>query len=236
MLMKLSKQNIKLNQIILLLFLLIILLVGAVPGYFQKHWTWEKPLPVTTISQMRQIRQKGLEIPGWQTKTSKEISVSGEKWLYQEIQIDPQTTAILLLRPQKDDKDQPQVQWVDVKGFQRWQTDRHRPVNFTVPPTSENQPPTKVQAQFFRGRNRQETSAVLQWYAWDSGGNPDPANWFWSDQIAQWQGQRVPWVAVSIQIPIEPLGDIEPVLPKAQSLGQAVQTALMSSSLQRKKN
>ncbi|MGA9380258.1 MAG: cyanoexosortase B system-associated protein, partial [Phormidium sp.] len=107
MLMKLAKQNIKLNQIILLLFLLIIFLVGAVPGYLQKHWAWEKPLPVTTISQMRQIRQKGLELPGWQTKTTKEVLVSGEKWLYQEVQIDPQTTAILLLRPQKDDKDQP---------------------------------------------------------------------------------------------------------------------------------
>jgi len=236
MLMKLTKENIKLNQIILLLLLLILLLVGAVPGYLQKHWAWEKPLPVKTIAQMRQIRQKGLELPGWQTKTSKEVSVSGEKWLSQEVQIDPQTTAILLLRPQKDDKDQPQVQWVDVKGFQRWQTDRDRLIQFTIPPTSQNQQPTKIQAQYFRGRNRQETFAVLQWYAWDSGGNPDPAKWFWSDQIAQWQGRRVPWVAVSIQIPIEPLGDIEPALPKAQSLGQAVQTALMSSSLQRKNN
>lgn len=236
MLMKLTKENIKLNHIILLLCLIILLLVGAVPGYLQKHWAWEKPLPVTTISQMRQVRKQGLELPGWQTKTSKEVSVSGEKWLSQEIQIDPQITAILLLRPQKSDKDQPQVQWVDVKGFQRWQIDRDRLVQFTVPPKGENQQPAKVEAQFFRGWNRQQTFAVLQWYAWYPGGSPDPAKWFWLDQIAQWQGKRVPWVAVSIQIPIEPLGDIEPVLPQATSLGQAVQTALMSSSLQRKKN
>ncbi|MFB2892491.1 cyanoexosortase B system-associated protein [Aerosakkonemataceae cyanobacterium BLCC-F50] len=236
MLMKLAKQNIKLNQIILLLFLIIVLLVGAVPGYLQKHWSWEKPLPVTTISQMREIRKKGLEIPGWQSKISKEVPVSREKWLYQEVQIDPQTTAILLLRPQKDDKDQPQVQWVDVKGFQRWQTDRDRTVEFTIPPNDQNAQPTTVKAKYFRGWNRQQTFAVLQWYAWYSGGSPDPASWFWSDQIAQWQGKRVPWVAVSIQIPIEPLGDIEPVLPQAKSLGQAVQTALMSSSLQKNKN
>lgn len=236
MLMKLAKENIKLNHIILLLFLIILLLVGAVPGYLQKHWAWEKPLPVTTLSQMRQIRKQGLELPGWQTKTSKEVLVSGDKWLSQQVQIDPQTTAILLLRPQKSDKDQPQVQWVDVKGFQRWQTDRDRLVQFTVPPKGENQQPAKVEAQFFRGWNRQQTFAVLQWYAWYPGGSPDPAKWFWLDQIAQWQGKRVPWVAVSIQIPIEPLGDIEPVLPQATSLGQAVQTALMSNSLQRKKN
>ncbi|HEY9298794.1 MAG TPA: cyanoexosortase B system-associated protein [Phormidium sp.] len=236
MLLKFAKKNTNLTKFILLLFLSILLFVGAVPGYLQKHWTWEKPLPVKTISQMRQIRQKGLELPGWQIKTSKEVSVSGEKWLYQEVQIDPQTTAILLLRPQKDDKDQPQVQWVDVKGFQRWQSDRDRRVQFTVPPKGENQQPAKVEAQFFRGWNRQQTFAVLQWYAWYPGGSPDPASWFWLDQIAQWQGRRVPWVAVSIQIPIEPLGDIEPVLPQAQSLGQSVQAALMSSSLQRKKN
>ena len=235
MLMKFTKQNIKPNQIILLLFLLIIFLVGAVPGYLQKHWAWKKPLPVTTISQMRQIRQKGLEIPGWQTKNSKEILVSGEKWLYQEVQLNSETTAILLLRPQKDDKDQPQVQWVDVKGFHRWQTDRDRLVQFTTLPTNENQQSATVTAQFFRGWNRQQTFAVLQWYAWYPGGSPDPAKWFWLDQIAQWQGKRVPWVAVSIQIPIEPLGNIEPVLPQAKSLGQAVQTALMSSSLQGKK-
>jgi len=234
MLMKLAKKNIKLNQIILLLFLIILLLVGAVPGYLQKKWAWQKPLPVTTMSQLRQIRQKGLELPGWQTKTSQEVLVSREKWLSQEVQIDPQTTAIILLRPQKDDKDQPQVQWVDVKGFQRWQTDRDRPVEFTIPPKGENPQPTKVQAQFFRSWNRQQTFAVLQWYAWYPGGSPNPANWFWLDQIAQWQGKRVPWVAVSIQIPIEPLGDIEPVLPQAKSLGQAVQTALMSKFIAKK--
>jgi cyanoexosortase B-associated protein len=236
MLLKFDPKNLKLNKFILLLLLSILLFVGAVPGYLQRQWNWEKPLPVKTISQMRELRQKGLELPGWQTKISKEIIVSREKWLYQEVQLDPKTTAILLLRPQQDDKDQPQVQWVDVKGFQRWQTDRERRIQFTIPPTSENPEPTKVEAQYLRGWNRQETFAVLQWYAWYPGGSPNPARWFWFDQISQWQGRRAPWVAVSIQIPVEPLGDIEPVLPQAQSLAQSVQTALMSSYLQRKKN
>lgn len=225
-------KNPKLTKLILLFFLLMLIGLGAIPGYLKGNWSWQKPLPVTSISQMIKTRKNGLELSGWQTKTHQEVSVSNHKWLYQEIQRDPQTTAILLFRFQQEDKDQPQVEWVDLKGFQRWQTDKYSRAQFTAPsPTGNGQ--TKVEAQFFRGWNRQRTYAVLQWYAWYSGGNPDPSAWFWADRIAQWQGHRVPWIAVSIQIPIEPLGEIEPVLPLAQSLGQTVQSALMAQSLQK---
>lgn len=229
---KFALKNPKLTKLILLLFLLVLIGLGAIPGYIKGNWSWQKPLPVTSISQMIKIRQNGLELPGWQTKTHQEVLISNHKWLYQKIQRDPQTTAILLLRSQQDDKDQPQVQWVDLKGFQRWQTDKYSRAQFTVPsPTGKGQ--AKVEAQFFRGWNRQQTYAVLQWYAWYSGGNPDPSAWFWADRITQWQGHRAPWVAVSVLIPIEPLGEIEPVLPLAQSLGQTVQSALMAGPLQK---
>jgi len=235
MLVKTALKSSNITKIILLLSLVVLMVVGAVPGYLKGHWSWEKPLPVKTISQLIKVRRNGLELPGWQTKNHKEVSISNNKWLYQEVQRDPQTTAILLIHPQQDDNDKPQIQWVDIKGFQHWQTDKEQKIELSVPSTTADGKTVKVQARFFRGWNRQQTFAVIQWYSWYSGGSPDPSSWFWVDQIAQWQGHRIPWIAVSIQIPIEPLGEIEPVLPLAQSLGQTVQSALMFGPLQTKK-
>ena len=94
----------------------------------------------------------------------------------------------------------------------------------TTKPTTAS---AKVEARFFRAWTQRRTVAVLQWYAWSGGGNPAPSRWFFADQLAQLRRNRVPWVAVCLQIPIEPLGDIEASRPLAESLGKVVQTALM---------
>lgn len=238
---KLPPLNLKLSKIVLMLFLLVLIGVGTVPGYLKGSWRWQQPLKVANLKQIRNLQQTGLNLPGWQTLNQQGIEIGGHKWSYQAMQRDPQNQAILLLRPMRDDKDMPQVEWVDLKGFRwwqtlqprQWQTDGLKREQFTVPSTGGQ--PVQVETQYFRKwinePNYRGTFAVLQWYAWPTGGNPDPSRWFWADQVAQWQGRRLPWVAVSIMIPIEPLGDIEPTLPAAQSLGQTVQAALIEAAL-----
>ena len=240
---KLARLNSKISKIILLVFLIILMGLGTVPGYLKGSWRWQKPLQVTNLKQIRNLQQTGISLPGWQTLNQQPIEIGGHKWSFQAIGRDAQNQAILLLRPQRDDKDMPQVEWVDLRGFRwwqtdqprQWQTDRFGRSQFTVPSTTPGGQPIQVEAQYFRqwiqDRNFSGTFAVLQWYAWSTGGNPEPSSWFFADQIAQWQGSRLPWVAVSILIPIEPLGEIEPVWPLAQSLGQTVQSALIAQAL-----
>lgn len=240
MVVKIALNKLKISQIILVLFLLILMVVGAVPGYLKGKWRWQQPQQVANLQQLRQLQETGIALPDWQTVNQKPLQIGGHKWSFQSIQRDAQTQAILLLRPQRDRKDQPQVEWVDLNGFQwwqtnqprKWQTDQYRDAQFTVPATAPGQQPAKVEAQFFRkwipDQNFSGTFAVLQWYAWPGGGHQDPSRWFWADQTAQWQGHRLPWVAVSILMPIEPLGEVEKAWPQVQSLAQSVQAALMA--------
>jgi cyanoexosortase B-associated protein len=246
-------------QVIALLLLVALVVIGAAPSYLAGQWPWAKPPQVTTLKQLRNLRQQGLVLPGWKALNHQVVQIGGHKWLYQEIQRDPQTTVVLLLRPQNDHTDQPEVEWTDVNWYQQqltqqWTTDSYRHQQFTITsvalnPLTETTLPAqqtasaqaiaKVEAQFFRGWNQQQTYAILQWYAWPGGGHPAPSHWFWVDRSAQLSSafgqsrglRRVPWVAVSILVPIEPLGDIEAAWPTAQSLGQTVQAALMASPL-----
>ena len=219
---------------ILLLFLLVLIAFGAVPGYLSQNWPWKQPPPVPHLKEIIALRKTGLTIPGWQTVSQEIKQVAGHKWSYQTIQRDQNTQAVLMILPQNGPKEQPQVEWVDIKGFWRWKTDKYRTAEFTVGSKDNPNQTAKVQATYFQAWNPNQTYAVLQWYAFPYGGNPHSSKWFWADQFAQWQKQRVPWIAVNIQIPIEPLGDIEKVWPLAQSLGQSVQATLMAGPLKKK--
>lgn len=224
-------QQAQFPKVVVLLLLLVLLLIGAVPGYLTGRWSWAQPPPVTVLKQMKHLRQTGLTVPGWQIIEQQQEVIGGHKWSVQFIKQErEQRQAILLLLPQNGPTDQPEVEWTDINGVRRWNTDQYRASEFTVerPRVLGKGDAAKVEARFFRGWSDQQTFAVLQWYAWPTGGHPSPSRWFWADQLAQWRKTRVPWVAVSILIPIEPLGEVETALPLAQSLGQSVQAALMS--------
>ncbi len=224
------------SKAVLLVLLLILVAIGAAPGYLSGKWRWSEPPNVATLSQLTKLRQVGLQIPGWQVLDRKTPQVGEHKWLMQEITNANRDKAIVLLFPQKGNREQPEVEWSDISGFQNWETDSDRSVNFTV-----KNPATKVTAQFFRGltkrqrgnsqETRRQTYAVLQWYAWSTGGHPAPSQWFFADRAAQWQNRRIPWVAVSILVPIEPLDTIEQHWSEVESLAQTVQSTLMSSVL-----
>ncbi len=223
----------QLSKIAVLVFLLVLVGAVAIPGYATGRWPWTNPPPVANLKQLRSLRQNGMTLPGWQViRVQNNVQIGGHRWLVEEIK-NHQTIAILLLLPQNGPKNQPQVEWLDIDGFHRWQTDSHRTLRFTVKlaPIPDKPPPT-VEARFFRSWTPQQTFAVVQWYAWPNGGSPATSRWFWEDSIARLLNRRASWVAVSIIVPIEPQGDIKIVEPLLESLGQTVQAQLIAEIFQ----
>ncbi|MEH2083964.1 MAG: cyanoexosortase B system-associated protein [Nostoc sp.] len=235
---KFFKEN-QLTQVAALLLLLVLLAMAGVPGYLTGHWQWKQPPAVPTLHELKQIRKTGLTLSGWQTIEQSEQQIGEHNWSLQVIKKEgSESQAILLLLPQNGPMDQPEVEWTDVNGWGRsrwgrWDIAQSRSAEFTVKPSAKlaSNVETKVEARFFRASTPQQTFAVLQWYAMPDGGNPSPFHWFLEDQLAQWRKQRIPWVGVSILIPMEPLGQVETSWSLAQSIGETVQAALMTGPL-----
>lgn len=221
------------SQVVALLLLLLLLVIGAIPGYLTAHWDWQELPRITNLKELQNLPKKGLLLPDWKTLEQRQQQIGERKWSYQLIQKQSdQTKAILLLLPQTGSKEQPVVEWTEINSFWQWQIAQYRSADFTVKPqTAGSNTETKIEARFFRASTGQQTFAVLQWYAWSNGGHSSPLRWFVVDQLAQWQKKRAPWVAVSILIPMEPLGQVETNWNQAKSIGQTVQTALMTNLL-----
>jgi cyanoexosortase B-associated protein len=221
-------------QLAALLLLILLFVFAAVPGYLSGKWQWKQPPPIPTLKELRQIRHQGLDIPGWKTVEQTERTIGERKWSLQTIQkegaeADKNNKIILLLLPQNGPAEQPQVEWTEVDSFWQWDTAQERDVEFTVKPPQGSTVKTDVtvKARFLRGSTKQQTFSVLQWYAWSDGGNPSQLKWFLADQSAQWHKHRAAWIAVSVQIPTEPLGQIDKTWEQAKSIGQTIQTRLM---------
>lgn len=226
----------QLPKIIVLLLLLVLVGWVAIPGYLTGKWPWTNPPPVTNLKQLKTLRQQGLKfskLSGWQVlHVQQNVQIGGRKWLVQEIQ-NSQTVAILLLLPQNGPKDQPQVEWLDIRGFHQWQTDSDRTLKFTVELTPvRDRSAATVEALFFRSRTPEQTFAVLQWYALPNGGSTATSRWFWEDSIARLSNRRISWVAVTIVVPIKPADDIELYRPLVKSIGEIVQAQLMAETFQ----
>ncbi|TAF03739.1 MAG: cyanoexosortase B system-associated protein [Nostocales cyanobacterium] len=224
------------SQVVVLILLLLLLGVGAVPGYITGKWQWKQPLQVKQHKELKNLRQVGLIIPEWKTIQQSESLVGGHKWSLQILQQkDSDVEALLLIFPQTGSKDQPEIEWTDIDSWGKsrwgkWDMAQYRDAEFAIKQSSApdaNGTP-KVKARFFRATTQQQTFAVLQWYAIPNGGTSSPFQWFIADQLAQWQKKRVPWVAVSILIPMESFGQVETSWPKLESLGEKVQSALMT--------
>ncbi|GAX37446.1 cyanoexosortase B system-associated protein [Nodularia sp. NIES-3585] len=222
--------------VIILLFLLLV--IKGFPGYVTGRWQWKEPPSVPNLTALKEIRKTGITLPDWQTVEQAEQLVGTSRWSLQVLkQEDTENQAILLLHPQNGPREQPEVEWTDINSWgkirwQRWDIAQYRSAEFTVnrPTKSGSNSQVKVEARFFRVSTQQETFAVLQWYATPNGGHPSPWRWFLADQLAQWQKNRIPWVSVSIMIPMEPLGQVETTWALAQSIGETVQATLMASS------
>ena len=98
------------SQLAALLLLVLLLLIGAVPGYLTGNWQWKQPPAVPTLKELREIRKAGLSVPGWQTIKQEEREIGERKWSLQTIQKEgTNTEAILLILPQNGPMDQPQA-------------------------------------------------------------------------------------------------------------------------------
>jgi cyanoexosortase B-associated protein len=251
-----SRRSPFLNSLIAI-FLLAIAAVSVLPNYGTQQWSWRTPPDVPYLSQIKALQTQGLTLPGWQTLRQEKVEIGGHKWSIQEIRALPtpnsplqslpqpplENPIIVMLRPQTWHRDQPQVDWMDINGVQQWTADSQRSLQFVVNASdlsdlvAESELPgsshssaqsVSINARFLRGWNQRQTYAVVQWYAWSTGGSAAPSRWFWVDQLSQWRDRhRMPWVAVSVLIPIKPLGDIDTAESLAKSLGQTIQSALM---------
>lgn len=220
----------------LIVMLAALVAIAAVPSYLGQ-WPWSAALKVPQIDQLKALKETPLALPGWQVSSHSEVRISGTPWVLSEYQsedrVDSQINSLaLLMRPQPWHDNQPEVEWVDISGSQGWQiNDLHR-LKFDVSAAS-NQTAT-VKMRYFRGLTDQETFAVMQWYAWPTGGDAAPGGWFWADQARQWgQQERLPWVAVSVLFPIEPVGNIRPYTEEAIAIGQMIQASLMDTAFSR---
>ncbi|MGF1541475.1 MAG: cyanoexosortase B system-associated protein [Pleurocapsa sp.] len=219
-------------QIILILLLLISIFVGAMPGYLSGgQWQWSDLPKVPHLVAVKSGLNSGLELPNWTTIEHQKVRLGGKNWSIQTMnsqQSDLSHPIVLMLLPQNYYLDKPGVEWMDLNGLERWKTDSLGQLNFTL---SENSHSIAVKARWFRAWNRQQTFAVVQWYAYPFGGSYSNFSWFWRDSIAQLYRSRVPWIAVSLKIPIKPLEDLDRVQPLAESLARQIQDHLFDRSL-----
>jgi cyanoexosortase B-associated protein len=223
-------------KLLVVLFILAIATVSAVPNYFNGNWSWRRVSVLENVQQLKAIQKSGLALPGWKNLEQGKLEIGGHKWSIQAIVPEAQAKAatiqdatILMLRPQTWQRDLPQVDWVDINGAQRWTADSLQSLKFVAPGKDK---PSQVEARFLRGWHEKKTYAVVQWYAWKEGGSAAPSQWFWTDQFSQLRDRRrTAWVAVSILIPIAPLGDIQAAQTQAETLGKLVQSTLATQAL-----
>jgi cyanoexosortase B-associated protein len=221
---KLPKQII-IQRWFLVLIITTLITIGTLPGYVSGSWSWSDIPKVNHLSQIKNIQTTGLAISGWQTVTKESKNIGARSWLAQTITQNNNEEIMLLFLPQNYYLNKPEVEWVDINGAEGWKTDSYGKLNFTVGRGGKT---IDVKARIFRAWNLRQTFAVVQWYAFPNGGNYSSLAWFWLDRLAHLKGDRVPWIAVCLKIPIEPLGDLKISQPQAESLAKTVQSALIS--------
>ena len=215
-------------RIALILLLSTLIILGAAPGYLQGgNWSWLDVPKVANLRQVKSILSTGLILSNWQIVDKQQLRIGGHNWLAQIIKQEDSQPVMLLLLPQSYYLDKPEVEWMDINGLERWKTDSYEQINLNIDRGKDLFPTT---ARFFRAWNQKQTFAVVQWYAFPRGGHYAPANWFWRDLLAQLRRRRVPWVAVCLKIPMEPLGELKDAQPFAQSLAQQVQAHLQKNA------
>ncbi|MGB3135698.1 MAG: cyanoexosortase B system-associated protein [Nodosilinea sp.] len=198
--------------------------VAILPAYLSGQWPWITTPQVAQIEQLRTLQSEGLVLPGWQTTTAEPVAINRQTWTLVEYRApSPASTPAqfaLLMYPQPWHSNHPQLEWIDLAGAQNWRTESRRWLKATSSTGL-------VKASFFRAWGDRQSFAVVQWYAIPGGGHAAPGHWFWADQRSQLIHRALtPWVAVSVLIPMEPLGAIADYKPVATELTVLIQQQL----------
>lgn len=217
--------------------LLGLLLVGAIPGWLRGRWPWERAELASDLAASRNLPETGINLPGWETLSKDAQRIGGGNWVVQDVRRPSDAPgggsdrAVVMLLPMRALADRPQVEWTDWQGLAKLTVDRRQQVRLRA--ETDDGETAEFSALLSRGWTPEnETYIMLQWYAWPGGGSPDPADWFWADWAARWQGEQLPWMAVNVLVPTDrPLDDIEPYRETIEDVGRAVQSGLESGPL-----
>ncbi|MBE9159111.1 cyanoexosortase B system-associated protein [Nodosilinea sp. LEGE 06152] len=197
--------------------------MAILPAYLSGQWPWTTTPQVAQLDQLRALQTDGLPLPGWQLTLAEPIAINRQTWTLAEYRA-PASTAqsapgqqfAVLLHPQPWHSNQPQLEWIDLAGAQNWRVESRRRLQVG-----------SVNARFFRAWGDRQSFAVVQWYALPGGGHPSPSHWFWANQWSQLTRRTLtPWVAVTVLLPMEPLGAIADYQPLAIDLVESVQRQL----------
>ncbi len=206
--------------------------IAILPAYLGGPWPWDNLSQVAQIDQLHQLQATGLELPGWQLTSAEPIAINKQAWNLGEYRAETppgQGASVqqfaLLLHPQPWHSNQPQLEWIDLTGAQNWRIESRQ--RLRVGPSAGAGP---VNARFFQARDDRQSLAVVQWYAMPKFGHSSPSHWFWADQWSQLTQHRLtPWVAVSVLIPMQPLGAIDAYQPLATELTNLIQAQLTAT-------
>lgn len=218
------KKKIPGNYLLLLGLLLFLILGGILPNLISGQWSWMDQPRIGNIQKMQALRKSGIDLPNLTTIDQRQAQIGEGEWSVQMVESPDGKRITVLLKPQVYYKDQPEVEWSDINSIGRWNTGET--TGLTIPTQSGG----KATARFYRAW-KQNTFAVVQWYAWLGGGHYDPSVWYWLDQWAQLKRQRVPWIAVSLHIPLEPTKELQTLTPFALNLAGEVQSNLEQNVL-----
>jgi len=221
--------------------LLVLVLTTALPAYFSGQWPWSTPPQVPQLAALQTLHTTPLSLAGWQSQTHQGITINSRDWTVTEFvpipdsAVDsalpsgtaPPPALVLLLRPQPWHSDQPSVEWMDLRGAQRWRLGQGQRLRF-APTEGAGQ----VTAQLQRATAGMQEFALMQWYAWPGGGHVATGRWFWANQWSLWQHQAVtPWVAVSLVVPLPPGANLASYEPLLIQVGADIQGQLLAGPL-----
>ncbi|MBD1917952.1 MULTISPECIES: cyanoexosortase B system-associated protein [Cyanophyceae] len=205
--------------------------MATLPAYLSGQWPWANSPQVSQLDQLRALQTEGLALPGWQQTTVEPVPINRQTWTLAEYRADSSETQsapvqqfAVLLHPQPWHSNQPQLEWIDLAGAQKWRIESRRRLKVTSPQAGS------VEARFFRAWGDRQSFAIVQWYAMPSGGHPSPSHWFWANQWSQLTQRRLtPWVAVSLLLPMEPLGTMDAYQSLAENLTGLIQQQLTAA-------
>lgn len=213
------KKKLPGNYLLLLCLLLLLILGGILPNLISGQWSWVDQPRISNMQKMRALQESGIELSDLKTINQQQGEIGEGKWSVQVLESSEGKRITLLLKPQVYYKNQPGLEWSDISSISRW--NQGETTELLIPAWSGGM----ARARFYRAWT-QNTFAVVQWYAWLGGGHYDPSVWYWLDQWAQLKRQRVPWIAVSLVIPLEPTKELQTLTPFALNLAREVQSYL----------
>jgi len=112
----------------ILLFLVVMIGLGALPAYFKGHVPGDHPIAKTNMKPLETLAQQGLTIDGWEELEQSTLNLGSAPWSHQTFKATGDTpatqnlkskVAVLFLHPQSEPEGtaaQPQAEWSDFES------------------------------------------------------------------------------------------------------------------------